>query len=120
MTFDGANVATVVTSEVINPLTSPVTINPSNGFVSGTVTPVGNAYDFLLQDPYVRLLGVTMTEHSPSATVAAVVWGGVQSEIQSNVTPKLSLTFVDFTGAAIDPASTEILLTATFANSTAL
>lgn len=126
--FDGSGAATVVDSEVLNLTTSPITINPSNGFVGGAVgSPGAGIYGFSLQDPYVRLLGVSMTEvldpalppGSP-ATVGGVCFVGTTADIQNNQQPFLALQFADWTGAATAPLSTEILLTASFANSTAL
>jgi hypothetical protein len=121
--FDGSGNATVVDSEVLNLTTSPITINPSNGFVGGAVgSPSAGVYGFQLQDPYVRLLGVSMTEvlASGPATVGGVAFVGTTADIQDNQQPFLALQFADWTGAAAAPVSTEILLSASFANSTAL
>jgi hypothetical protein len=121
----------VINEEVINAGTSPVTINPSSGFVGTIVDGVPTTpfpaistgkYAIQLQDPYVRLLGVTVTVQSTStSSIAGVQWFGDDSEIQSNTSPVLKLLFVDFAGAPVAPAQTDIvLLSATFANSTAL
>ena len=115
LTFDGAGAATVVTSEVINPLTSPVTINPSNGFVEETITPVGLTYKVKLQDPYVRLLLVSVVEVlNPLTGVGGV--GVVTDMVNDQNDPHVVLQF----GAGSVPASTTLLLALDLANSTAL
>jgi len=114
LTFDGAGAATVVTSEVINPLTSPVTINPSNGFVGETITPVGPEYTIKLQDPYVRLLLASVVEvGNPSPSI-----GGVAVTLDSVDSQNNPLVKVAFGGSA--PVSTTALLALDLANSTAL
>lgn len=122
VTFDAGGVPTLVTSEVINPLTSPVTINPSNGFAS--VTQVGSGlYDFVLQDPYVRLLGFSSIKTDAGANVTIPVIVG-DTLVNSQTAPTLAVLFGEpavgggFTPT--DPASTTILFSVTLANSTAL
>lgn len=122
VTFDAAGVPTLVTSEVINPLSSPVTINPSNGFAS--VSQLGSgAYEFFLQDPYVRMLAFTGIKTDAGSNIAIPV---IVSDLSVNdqTTPKLLVQFGTpdvgggFTG--VDPDSTTMLFSVTLANSTAL
>ncbi len=69
---------TLVTSEVLNSSTSPITINPSQGFESLTdsgggqfvLTLGANNGGVPTYDPYVRLLNVSMTA-VPAGSVAA-------------------------------------------------
>lgn len=123
---------TVETSEVINALTSPVTINPSNGFVGGTISPAAlgpltDTYAFALQDPYVRLLSVRATTVSPSGQYITLTPIVVADSVNSNTAPSFTLAFLcaDMApGGAVpsfeQPADGTILLAVDFANSTAL
>ena len=113
LTFDGAGAATVVTSEVINATSSPVTINPSNGFVGETITPVGATYKVKLQDPYVRLLLASAVEVSaaPANDKIAVLVDSVNDQND----PHVVVAF-----GSPPPASTTILMALDLANSTAL
>lgn len=120
VTFDAGGVPTLVTSEVINALTSPVTINPSNGFASVTKTGTGT-YDFLLQDSYVRMLGFSgiKTDGSPPTVIPVVA----ADFVNVAAAPIVSVALGDATGAGFaptDPASTTMLFSVTLANSTAL
>jgi hypothetical protein len=122
VTFDAGGVPTLVTSEVINAGSSPVTINPSNGFAS-VAQLSGGAYDFFLQDPYVRLLALTgiKTDAGSNITVPVIVG---DSLVNDQTTPKLVVQFgtPDVGGSFVgtDPASTTMLFSVTLANSTAL
>lgn len=113
LTFDGAGAATVVTSEVINATSSPVTINPSNGFVGETITPVGFTYKVKLQDPYVRLLLASVVEINASLSVGGI--GVTVDSVNDQNDPHLVLQFGNS-----NPASTTLLLSLDLANSTAL
>jgi hypothetical protein len=120
VTFDAGGVPTLVTSEVINALTSPVTINPSNGFASVTKTGTG-AYTFLLQDPYVRMLDFSgiKTDGNPPAVIP-VVAGDL---VNVSAAPEILVQLGEASGAGFapaDPASTTMLFSVTLANSTAL
>lgn len=95
-----------------------MTINPSNGFVGGTVTPVGGEYTFLLQDPYVRLLCVTATGVDATASNAVAVSLVTNDNVNDQNAPSLKLAFVTAGGGGL--ASTTILLAVSLANSTAL
>jgi len=122
---DGTGALQVVTSEVINAASSPVTINPSNGFVEELIAPVnvtigGNpvpTYKVKLQDPYVRLLSATATEVAPSFGGSAIGCTVYADDVKSNTDP--SLTFI-FTAPAPTATDSAILLAVTLANSTAL
>lgn len=118
--FDVSGVPTLVTSEVINAGSSPVTINPSNGFASVTKTGTG-AYTFLLQDSYVRMLGFTgiKTDGNPPAVIP-VIAGDLVNVLAA---PEILVVLGDTTGsgfAPTDPADTTMLFTVMLANSTAL
>lgn len=106
----------VVTSEVINALTSPVTINPSNGFVEETITPSSSKYVIKLQDPYVRLLNVTVNEivdvGGAQTAPSAVVW---VDDVNNQTSPSLTVQF-----GSGDVTTNTLLLAVTLANSTAL
>lgn len=113
---DGTGALQVVTSEVINAASSPVTINPSNGFVEELITPSSSKYLIKLQDPYVRLLSVTVNEvvdvgGSLTAPVS-VVWA---DNVNSQTDPSLTIQF-----GAGDVTANTLLLSVTLANSTAL
>lgn len=112
LTFDGSGNATVVTSEVINALSSPVTINPSNGYVEETIAPVGATYKVKLQDPYVRLLLASATEVGGASNISCTV---ATDSVNSQTDPHV---VVQFSGGAV--TSTTILLALDLANSTAL
>lgn len=134
VTFDASGVATVVTQETINASTSPVTINPSNGFVSGTVTAtvpaVGtNLYTFALQDPYVRLLSASVVTENiavPGTSVIPLNGFVFADNVNSNSSPSIGLVFVslDTSSGTIAPGakltSCTMLLKLDLANSTAL
>ena len=113
---DGTGALQVVTSEVINAASSPVTINPSNGFVEELITPSSHKYTIKLQDPYVRLLNVTVNEivdvGGSQTAPSAVVW---VDNVKSNVDPSLTIQF-----ASGDVTANTLLLAVTLANSTAL
>lgn len=132
VTFDGDRVPTLVTEEVINADTSPVTINPSNGFAKVEVDEVPGGQDgvrLTLQDPYVRLLGVSMvgvlTEGSPPpGNIVTVVEDGVSDDdapslllalLKPTYNPAPSVVYT-----AVVPASCTVLFSVTLANSTAL
>jgi hypothetical protein len=122
VTFDAGGVPTLVTSEVINAGSSPVTINPSNGFAS--VSQLGSgAYEFFLQDPYVRMLAFTgIKTDAGGAIVLPVIVG--DSLVNDQTAPKLLVQFgtPDVGGgfAPTDPDSTTMLFSVSLANSTAL
>jgi len=113
---DGTGALQVVTSEVINAASSPVTINPSNGFVEELITPSSFKYKIKLQDPYVRLLNVTVNEivdvGGGQTSPAAVVW---IDDVKSNNDPSLTVQFLNS-----DVTVNTLLLAVTLANSTAL
>lgn len=119
VTFDGSGDAFVVTSEVINASTSPITINPSNGFVGGTVPAIGGAgtYKFDLQDSYVRLLSVTVAEvdtafaGNPMSQIVTV------DNVNSQTAPSLTIAL---DSAPVTSLTKTVLLAVTLANSTAL
>ena len=113
--FDGSGNCTVVTSEVINAASSPVTINPSNGFVGEVVAPTGgsgNEYILKLQDPYVRLLMVASVGLNSTNGGGAIV---VLDDVNNQTDPTLTLAFGP--GAL---TSTTVLLAVDLSNSTAL
>ena len=116
---DGTGALDVVTSEVINAASSPVTINPSNGFVGGLTPALGGVgrYKLTLQDPYVRLLSATVTEVSPSFAGSALVCVVINDDVKNNTTPSLTVQFDSNAPTALDQS---ILLAVTLANSTAL
>lgn len=124
MTFDNAGVPTLVTSEVINAATSPVTINPSNGFAS--VSAVGQSIKLNLQDPYVRLLGVTATGVVGTGTVASGSVAVIVDDVKSNTAPFLRVGLLEpVAGTPITmdptlPTDSTVLFSVTLANSTAL
>lgn len=119
MTFDGSGAAFVVTSEVINASTSPVTINPSNGFVGGAVPVIGPAgtYKFDLQDSYVRLLSVTVTEVDPAFSSNPLSGVVLVDDVNSQTAPSLT---INFDNAPVTSTTRVVLLAVTLANSTAL
>ena len=108
----------VVTSEVINPSTSPVTINPSSGFVGATLSPTGGQYTISLQDPYVRLLNVAITEVVQTSGTP-VGYGAVviTDSVNSQTAPSL---VIQFDPSNVSADTNTILLSVTLANSTAL
>jgi hypothetical protein len=116
---DGTGALEVVTSEVINALTSPVTINPSNGFVSGLTPALGGLgkYKLTLQDPYVRLLSATAVEVFPSFAGSAIVCAVTVDDVKNDTDPSLTVVF---DGSPITALDRTILFTVTLANSTAL
>jgi len=130
VTFNASGVATVVTSETLLAASNPTTINPSSGFVGGTITASGGGeYVFALQDPYVRLLGVTSTVVGGNATDAIALSAVVTTDsVNSQTDPKLGLTFVVLDtgggpplvnlGAPL-PDDCTILLSVTLSNTTA-
>lgn len=97
VTFDGSGVATVVTSEQILVGSNPTTINPSSGFVGGTITSTGTpkVYAFALQDPYVRLLSAhAVTDGVASGTAKVALGCGVLVDsVNSQNAPSLSIGF---------------------------
>ncbi len=118
---DGTGALEVVTSEVINAASSPVTINPSNGFVGG-LTPALDGigkYKLSLQDPYVRLLSVAVTETDTNLTIpfSALIGVVVDDNVNSNTDPYLTLVL---DGNAVTSVTKTVLVAVTLANSTAL
>jgi len=122
---DGTGALQVVTSEVINAASSPVTINPSNGFVEELIAPVDitvgmnqiPTYKIKLQDPYVRLLSATATGVVTTFTGSAVSCVVYVDNVKNNTDPSLTLIFDSSAPTATDSS---ILLAVTLANSTAL
>jgi len=119
VTFDGSGDAFVVTSEVINASTSPVTINPSNGFVGGTTPAIGGAgtYKFDLQDSYVRLLSFTVAEVDPAFTGNPLSGVVLVDNVNSQTAPSLT---INFDNTPVTSTTRVVLLAVTLANSTAL
>jgi hypothetical protein len=125
VTFDVSGVPTLVTSETILGPQNPTSINPSSGFAS--VEKVGgNFYKFHLQDPYVRLLGVSATGVALATDFSNVAVGTVTATETSNTDPFVLVAFLDYTNPPgplpIDGSApgSFVLVTMTFANSTAL
>lgn len=119
VTFDGSGDAFVVTSEVINASTSPVTINPSNGFVGGTTPAIGGAgkYKFDLQDPYVRLLSVTVTEVDTAFSGNPMTQIVTVDDVNNQTAPSLTIAIDQ---NPVTSLTKTVLLAVTLANSTAL
>jgi hypothetical protein len=123
-----SGVLEVVTQETINAGTSPVTINPSNGFPHQFVSAAGSpsSYTIALQDPYVRLLSVSAVMVDPQGAAGVPISVVVSSDnVNSQTAPSVTLTFVtaDFgagTIAAGVPVDGVILLKLELSNSTAL
>jgi len=124
VTFDASGNPTLVTSETILGPQNPTTINPSNGFASVTKD-ASNFYKFSLQDPYVRLLGISATGVGLATDFSNVAGASIGTET-SNTDPFVVVAFLDYNnppgplpinGSA--PGSF-VLVTMTFANSTAL
>jgi hypothetical protein len=103
ITYSGG-APSLVLSEVLNSSTSPVTINPSQGFVS--LTDLGNG-DFTLTlgasnggvptyDPYVRLLNVSMSA-VPGGTAAAPIALWVINDNVNGSSGNPSITFTTVT-----------------------
>ena len=131
-------VPTLVTSEVLNSGTSPVTINPSQGFESLTDNTGG---EFVLTlgannggvptyDPYVRLLNVSGAAIYPSAPGASVqdqlITVGVVTNNVNGSAGNPSLTLVtlgaDSSGNPVNAVlvdNTVLLLEITLSNTTA-
>lgn len=106
-----AGVPTLVTTF---PVSGGGNQNPSNGFAS--VSDVGaGLYKLTLQDPYVRLLGVTVTEVAASGTASVTQVVVTSDLVSSNTAPSLTLKL-----AAADLTTTTLLITVNLANSTAL
>jgi hypothetical protein len=116
---DGTGALEVVTSEVINAASSPVTINPSNGFVGGLTSAIGGqgAYKIDLQDPYVRLLSVAVTEVDTAPSGNPLVGIVLVDNVNDQNAPSLT---IGFDSAPITSATKTVLLSVTLANSTAL
>lgn len=129
VTFNASGVAFVETSEQILAGSNPTTINPSSGFVGGTITATGSGpfeYKFALQDPYVRLLNVSATVVGGGSTDEAVVSAAVvDDQVNSQTAPYLSLSFVTInTGTAAltfggKPDDSVVLLRVDLSNTTA-
>jgi hypothetical protein len=132
VTFDTSGVAFVETSEQILAGSNPTTINPSSGFVGGTITAVDPGtgafyYKFNLQDPYVRLLSVSATPTSvTTSTGELVVSAAVQDDqVNSQTAPYLSLNFVTIntgsnaTTVGGKPDDSVVLLRVDLSNTTA-
>lgn len=89
------------------------------GVASATKTATG-VYDVVLQDSYIRTLGVASTWKGATASAGILVQLTTDS-VDNATTPKLTLTVYDEAGAATEPASGEsLLLSLTLSNSTAL
>ena len=122
VTFDGSGVPTLVTSETILGPQNPTNINPSSGFAS--VEKVGgNFYKFHLQDPYVRLLGVTAFGYGLDTDFSNIASNDI--DVNNNTDPYVQVVFLDYTNppgpTPIDGHSGGyVLVSMTFANSTAL
>lgn len=129
---------TLVTSEVLNSSTSPVTINPSQGFESlsagsnGQFTLVlgANNGGVPTYDPYVRLLNVsgsTIYPSAPSGSVAdQLITVGVVTNNVNGAAGNPSVTLVtvaaDNTGQPVNSVlvnDTVLLLELTLSNTTA-
>ena len=99
-----AGAPVLVTSEILNAGTSPITINPSQGFESLTVDGTGR-FTLILgasnggvptYDPYVRLLGATATEITTLADTAtnALVMFTVTNDNVNGASGNPSISFV--------------------------
>ncbi len=104
---------TLVTSEVLNSSTSPITINPSQGFES--LTPSGGG-QFVLTlgannggvptyDPYVRLLNVSMTSVPAGSVVAAPIALAVNND---NVNGSSGNPSIELATVTIDTSASPI------------
>ena len=95
-----------------------MTINPSSGFVGATLSPTGGQYTISLQDPYVRLLNVAITEVVQTSGTP-VGYGAVviTDSVNSQTTPSL---VIQFDPSNVSADTNTILLSVTLANSTAL
>lgn len=125
VTFDASGVPTLVTSETILGPQNPTSINPSNGFAS--VEKVGgNFYKFHLQDSYVRLLGVSATGVALATDFSTVAVASPTPTETNNTDPFVLVGFLDYANPPgplpIDGSNLGscVLVTMTFANSTAL
>jgi hypothetical protein len=106
-----AGVPTLVTTF---PVSGGGNQNPSNGIAS--VTDVGaGLYKITLQDTYVRLLGVTVTEVAASGTASVTQVVVTDDSVASIASPYVTLKL-----AAADLTTTSLLITINLANSTAL
>lgn len=122
LVIDGSENMTVVTSEVINASSSPVTINPSNGFVGETIVPVDldpggshlYSYKLKLQDPYVRLLLASVTEVG-SAVPTIGGTAVIVDNVKDNEDPYVTVVF-----GGGSHANVTALFALELANSTAL
>lgn len=74
----------------------------------------------MLQDSYNRTLSVNYTFENPSAAAAPLmIVQTPDANLASTTTPKISITFLNTSGAATDPANGEtIILELVFSNST--
>jgi hypothetical protein len=89
------------------------------GIASATKTGTG-VYDVVLQDTYIRTLGLASTWKGTVASAGLVVQLTTDS-VSNATTPKVTLTVYDEAGVATEPASGEaLLLSLTLSNSTAL
>lgn len=106
-------VPTLVTSEVLNSSTSPITINPSQGFESLTDNTGG---EFVLTlgannggvptyDPYVRLLNVSMVAKGAGGLLSVPVALGVVVDNVNGSAGNPSITLTTFTIDANAPSS---------------
>lgn len=95
------------------------TVTRGKGVASVTKTATG-VYDVVLQDSYIRTLGLASTWKGSNASAGLVVQLTTDS-VDNGTTPKVVVTVYDETGAATEPASGEsVLLTLHLSNSTAL
>jgi hypothetical protein len=121
----------LVTSEVLNSSTSPITINPSHGFESlsddsaGVFTLVLGASNggVPTYDPYVRLLDAQVCSvgsfgGSTNNAIGAIV--SVDNVNGASGNPSLQLTLITTAGALVNPADGQIVLVElTLSNTTA-
>lgn len=122
-------VPVLVTDEVLNLSTSPISINPSLGIES--LTDTGNGFTLVLgannggvptYDTYIRLLGVSamaVSASSPQLIVASVVADNVNGQAGN---PSLEIqTFVTAGGGTTGPLAdgSVLLLEITLSNSSA-
>lgn len=123
----------LVTEQVINAATSPVTINPSQGFESLSSSGAGvvkltlgsNNGGTPIFDPYVRLLNVTASLVDASGAVLAGIPVVAEDVAGTSGNPSLTLkTFVALSLGAPEfqfpPNGSVILVEVTLSNTTAL
>jgi hypothetical protein len=119
----------LVTSEVLNSGTSPITINPSQGFESlsddgaGVFTLVLGASNggVPTYDPYVRLLGLCVCDVGVLA-MTSVIGSTVTNDNVNGAAgnPSLQISLLTGSGGGVDPADgTVLLVEVTLSNTTA-